>query len=105
MPLDFFLDPLRGRTRLWRVFWLYGIVVSACYIAIADALLPGPSIANRFVGLGALMVALYQSAALWRCAYNSPSPFVARIVRTAVAVGLIVLPLFIYSVIENGFSS
>lgn len=105
MSLECFLDPLRGRTRLWRVFWLYGIVVSACYIAISDALLPGPSIAKRFAGLGALMVALYQSAALWRCAYNSQSPFVARIVRTAVAVGLIVLLFFVYSVIENGFSS
>jgi len=51
------------------------------------------------------MVALYQSAAFWRCAYNNPSPFVARIVRTTVAVGLILSPLFIYSVIENGFSS
>lgn len=60
---------------------------------------------NRLVGLGALLVTLYQLAALWRCAHNSPSPFVARIVRTAVAIGFMLTPLFIYFVIEKGVSA
>jgi hypothetical protein len=79
-------------------------VVSACYTAIGDVFLHRSTITSRFVGLGALILALYQLAALWQCAYNNPSPFVARIIRTAVAVGVVVAPLLIYTVMEHGLS-
>ena len=105
MLSDFLLDPLRGRTRLWRVFWLYGLVVNCCFYAICAVILPGSKFTNRLICLGALLLTLYQLVALWRCAYNGPSGFVARYVRLLVVMALIFMPWVYYSLFENGISS
>jgi hypothetical protein len=52
MPSEILMDPLRGRTRLWRVFWLYGFAANVCYSVIVAALLPGSAITIRLVVLG-----------------------------------------------------
>jgi predicted neutral ceramidase superfamily lipid hydrolase len=97
-----FLDPLRGRTRLWRVAF-YMFVANCCFSAIGAFFLAAPASTSeyRFFLLLGLIVGLYQLIALWQCAHNSPSPFLARLVRTAVAGSFILVPLFIYLLITN----
>jgi hypothetical protein len=98
-----FLDPLRGRTRLWRVVWLYMFVANGCFSAIGALFLAAPAStwAIRFFLFFGLVVGLYQLIALWQCAYNSPSPSLARLVRTVVAVSVLIVPLFIYLLITD----
>lgn len=100
---EFVLDPLRGRTRLWRVVWLYGFVGSGCFSAVGMFFLPASasnSAIRSFVSVG-LVLSLYGLVALWQCAYNNPSRFLARFVRTAVVLSFIFMPLFIYLLITD----
>lgn len=101
MLSEILLDPLRGRTRLWIVFWLYGLVANGCYGAIVAAFVPSSTFTIRLFVFGGLILGLYQLAALWQCAYNSTSRPLARLVRTAVAVSCICVPWFIYLLITN----
>lgn len=104
MLSEFFLNPLTGRTRLWKVFWLYGFLANGCYSAIVAAFLPGSTSTIRLIIFGGLILGLYQLAALWQCAYNSRSRPLGRFVRTAVAVSFISVPWFIYVLITNPFA-
>jgi len=53
-----------------------------------------------YMSLG-LAIGLLQSVILWRCAPNSRSAFVGRFVRTAVIVGLILVPVMLYLLFTN----
>jgi hypothetical protein len=101
MLSEVLLDPLRGRTRLWKVFWLYGFVANGCYSVMVVPFLPGSTFTIRVIVLGGLIMGLYQAAALWQCAYNSRSRSLGRLVRTAVAVSLMPVPWFIYVLIAR----
>lgn len=101
MISDFFLDPLLGRTRLWRVVWLYGFVITAGFVAIIEAIQGDSNVRPGYSFAAGLVLTLYQLAALWQCARNNPSPFLARFVRMTVIMGFILLPLIIYLVITD----
>lgn len=98
---SFLLDPLRGRTRLWKVAWLYGFGGSVLYGAIATPFMSGSEATTRFWTLAGVVLGVYQSAALWQCAYNGRSRFVGHLVRAAVVVSLLLVPLFAYWAIAN----
>jgi hypothetical protein len=103
MISEFVLDPLRGRTRLWRVVWLYGFVAGACLSTARMFFLPAPasnSAIRSFASAG-LLLSVYELIASWQCAYNNPSRFLARLVRTAVILSFISMPLFIYLLIVD----
>ena len=101
MLSEFVLDPLRGRTRLWKVVWLYGLGGNLVYSAIIAPFFPGSTFTTRLCVLGGLILGLYQLAALWQCAYNGRSRFVARFVRASVVISLILVPLFVYLLIVD----
>lgn len=103
MLSEFVLDPLRGRTRLWRVLWLYIFVVGASLRVLELLLLPdpAPSSAVRLFSFAVLLVTVYQLIAIWRCANNNPSPFFARFVRLLAILGFLVIPLFVYLLIMD----
>lgn len=96
-----FLEPLQGRTQLWRVVLIYGLGVNC---ALSLAALPfqplQPTTLWLFLVIG-LIVGLYQMVALWQCAYNSRFRFFGSIVRTCIAASILTVPLFIYSFATN----
>lgn len=103
MLSEFILDPLRGRTRLWKVVWLYMFVASGCFSVLRILLLPAApsdSAIRSFVSVG-LVLSLYDLIALWQCAYNNPSRFLARFIRTTVVFSFITIPVFIYLLITD----
>jgi len=94
-------DPLRGKTSLGRAFWGYGLGVTVAYSIIGWLL--GPTklstvIAYTLIGLA---LGVLQSVILWRCAPNSRSAFLGRLVRIGVVVGLILVPLMVYVMISD----
>ena len=90
------LEPLQGRTQLWRVVLIYGFGVN-CVLSLAA--LPFQPLQSTtlwlFLAIG-LIVGLYQMFALWQCAYNSRFRPLGFIIRACVAVSILTVPLFIY---------
>jgi hypothetical protein len=90
-------DALKGKVSVARAFWVYGLGVSVVYSLLAGFI----DIENRpamvaYLLLG-LAVGVVQTVILWRSASNSPSKFLARMIRTALVVGLIILvPVTLY---------
>ena len=93
-------DPLSGKTSLSRAFWVYGLGGSIVYSVIALLLPESPLGFAVYVLLG-LAIGILQSVILWRCAPNSRSAFLGRLVRVSVVVGLILVPLVLYLLLTN----
>jgi hypothetical protein len=93
---DIILDPLRGRTPLWKVTWLYSFGGSIAYSALGMLIPSGSSATLRLFTIGGLVLTILQLVALWQCAYNCRSRFVGNFVRASVVVSFLLLPLAIY---------
>ena len=94
-------DPLRGKTSLGRAFWGYGLGVTVAYSILGWLLDPTTVTAIVVYTLIGLVLGILQSVILWRCAPNSRSAFLGRLVRATVVVGLILVPLMLYVLISN----
>jgi hypothetical protein len=94
--LQWLADALSGKASLSRAFWVYGFGVSVVYSLIGLFI----DIQNRLAIVVYLLVGavlgLLQTVILWRCAYNSRSRLVGRLVRTAVVFGLLVAVVMVY---------
>ena len=93
-------DPLTGKSSLGRAFWLYGLGVSLVY-SVIGLLFPETTAGFTAYVLLGLAIGILQSVILWRCAPNSRSAFVGRLVRAAVIVGLILVPIMLYLLFTN----
>jgi hypothetical protein len=80
---------LDGKVSLSRAFWGYGFGVSVAYSLIGLFIdLENPFADTIYLLIGGAL-GVVQTIILWRCAYNSRSKFLGRLVRTAVVFGLI----------------
>lgn len=89
-------DPLRGKTSLSKVFWLYGLLGSVLVSAIGLAFDPGNVFAMRCYTVFGLLFSVYVTIATYQCAGNCESKFLARLVRISAVISLVLLPLFAY---------
>ena len=92
----FLKEPLQGKTSLSRVIWLYGVLASILYSAIGLFLNPENQWAMRIYAIGGLLVTIYTIVATYRCAGNSRSPALARVVRILAIISLLLLPVLAY---------
>lgn len=92
----YILDPLCGRTPLWRVVWLQGFGASLLYALLGSAFVPATHAASAAYLIGGLLIGIVQSVMLWQCAYNSRSRATGHLVRTAVVIGAVLMPLALY---------
>jgi hypothetical protein len=94
-------DALSGKVSLARAFWVYGLGISVVYSLIGLLI----DIQNRPVVMIYLMVGLalgvLQTIILWRCAYNSRSSFLGRLVRIALVFGLIMVAVMLYVLLTD----
>jgi len=72
-------DPLRGKTSLNRVFWLYGVAGSAIYSVIGALFDVTNSLAMRIYVIGGLIFSIYVTVATYQCAGNCKSVLLARV--------------------------
>ena len=93
-------DPLTGKTSLGRAVWLYGLGGSLVYSVVGLLFPETPAGSTAYVMLG-LGIGILQSVILWRCAPNARSAFVRRSVRGGVILGLLLLPVVLYSLFTN----
>lgn len=89
-------DALSGKVSLARAFWLYGLGVSVGYSVIGAFIDLTHSVAVTIYVVLGLVLGVVQTVILWRSAKNSPSKFLARLVRILVIVGLLMIAVMIY---------
>jgi hypothetical protein len=94
-------DALSGKISLSRAFWLYGLGISVVYSVIGLFIdIQNPLGVTVYLLVGALLGVL-QTIILWRCAYNSRSRFLGRLVRTVMVFGLIMVVVMLYVLFTN----
>ncbi len=91
-------EPLRGKTPLWQVIWIYGFGASVIF-ALAQAIFAPRS----RLGIGlyfavGLVLGVLQSVMLWQCAYNSRHASYGHLLRFLVVLGALLTPLLLYFV-------
>jgi hypothetical protein len=93
---EFLQEPLQGKTSLSRVIWLYGIVGSLLFSAIELFLNPENQFVMRVYTVLGLFFGIYVTVATYRCAKNSKSLSLARLVRVCAVISLVLLPVLTY---------
>jgi FtsH-binding integral membrane protein len=94
-------DALNGRVSLARAFWIWGVGVSVAYALIGALIdVENPVALTVYLVVG-LALGILQTLILWRCASNSRSKVLGRVVRTVVILGLILVVLSLYVALTN----
>ena len=86
-------DALRGKLSLGRAFWLYGVGISVVYSLVGLLIDTQNLLVATVYLLFGIALGVLQTVVLWRCAYNSRSRFLGRLVRTAMVASLILLAI------------
>lgn len=89
-------DPMRGRTSLSKVVWVYGLLGSVVYGALELLVNPGDVFATRLYSMVGLLFSIYVTVAIYRCADNGSSKFCARAARVSAVLSLLLLPVIAY---------
>ena len=89
-------DPLRGKTSLTKVFWLYGVLGSILVSAIGLVIEPSNVFAMRVYTLFGLLFSVYVTIATYQCAGNCGSKSLAQFVRISAVISLVLLPVLAY---------
>ena len=93
---DFVKEPLRGKTSLSRVFWLYGVVGSLIFGAFELFLNPENQFVMRVYAILGLIFSIYVTVGIYRCADNCGSRWMARSARVGAVISLFLLPVLTY---------
>lgn len=94
-------DALSGKVSLSRAFWVYGVGMSVVYSALGLLIdLKSSFGVTVYLLLGALLGVL-QTIILWRCAYNSRSRSLGRLVRITMVFGLILVAVMLCVLVTN----
>lgn len=89
-------DPLRGRTSLSRVVWVYGLLGSVVYSALGVLVDSGNAYVMHLYSVIGLVFSAYVTVATYRCADNGSSKFWARMARLSAILSLLLLPVIAY---------
>jgi hypothetical protein len=101
---DFVKDPLRGKTSLSKVFWLYGVFGSLLFGAIELFLNPENQFVMRVYTILGLIFSIYVTVGTYRCADNCRSPWIARSARVGAIITLFLLPVLTYFELTGALS-
>jgi hypothetical protein len=93
---SFFEDPLRGKTSLSSVIWLYGILGSVIYGAIGLLFDVGNERAMQAYTILGLLYSIYVTVATYQSAVTCKSAGMRRLVRVCAVLSLLLLPLLAY---------
>jgi hypothetical protein len=93
---DFVKEPLRGKTSLSKVFWLYGILGSLIFGSLELFLNPENQFVMRVYTILGLIFSVYVTVGIYRCADNCRSRWAARSARVGAIITLLLLPVLTY---------
>ena len=93
---DFVKEPLRGKTSLSKVFWLYGVLGSLLFGSLELFLNPENQFVMKAYTIVGLIYSVYVTIGVYRCAHNSRSRWMARSARIGAIITLVLLPVLTY---------
>ena len=93
---SFLSEPLRGKTSLSKVFWLYGLLGSILVSALGLAVDPANEPATRIYIAFELLFSVYVTVATYQCASNCGSRILARLARISAVFSLVMLSVLAY---------
>ena len=94
-------DALSGKLPLARAFWIYGVGVSVVYYLSGLLIdIHSPLGVGVYLLIGAALGVL-QTIILWRCANNSRSRLLGRLLRIGMVLGLVMAAVMIYVLLTN----
>jgi hypothetical protein len=93
---DFVKEPLRGKTSLSKVFWLYGILGSLLFGSLELFLNPENQFVMKVYAILGFLFSVYVTIGIYRCADNSRSRWMARSARIGAIITLLLLPVLTY---------
>src|SRR6202163_1283369 len=93
---DALTEPLRGKTSLWKVIWIYGFGASVIYTLLGWIFAPETPFGITLYFLFGLALGVLQSVMLWQSAYNSRVPAGGRLLRGVGVRGLLMVALMLY---------
>ncbi len=96
-------DPVRGKTSLAKVFWLYGLLGSILVSAIGMVFDSSNVFAMRAYTVFGLLFSVYVTIATYQCAGNCGSKFLAQLVRISAVISLVALPVLAYLEFTGAF--
>ena len=94
-------DALSGKASLAHAVWVWGVGGSVAYSLIGALIDVESRLALGVYLVVGLALGVLQTLILWRCASNSRSKVLGRVVRAVVIFGLILLVLSLYVVLSN----
>lgn len=89
-------DPLRGRTSFSAAVWGYGLFGSVIYSALGLFVGPGGTSALRIYSIGGFLYSLYSTVAVYQCARNARSRFVAVLARVSAVLFVVLILVAAY---------
>ena len=101
---NFLADPIKGKTSLWRVVWLYSLVGGVVVTVLEAAVFPGGEASVKLLAVLDLIYSTYVTIATYRCAGNGTSPAVARIARICAVISLILMPFATYLMLTESLT-
>jgi hypothetical protein len=96
-------DPLVGRSSLSAAVWGYGLLGSLIYSVLGMGLDAGDTRALHLYAIGGFLYSVYATIAVYQCAYNSRSRWIAQLARISAILSLILLLMFIYLYATGAF--
>jgi len=90
------LDPLRGKTSLGTVVWVYGLLGCLVYGLFGLLVDPGNAPLLWAYEIIGVLYTIYVTVATYRCAGNCGSRLLAWLARMSAVLSLIALPLIAY---------
>ena len=101
--MEFVTDSLKGREPLWRVFWLYAVVVGLVLTVVFDTVIDRlGTIGWTLVVAPSALWGLWILIALWQCAFQTEWRGWAYLARTAVILIVIVVVVETASIFSGG---
>ncbi|MCP5362049.1 MAG: hypothetical protein H6908_05395 [Hyphomicrobiales bacterium] len=86
-----------GQERLWKVFWIYGVVVGLVIGFLAGILVltlfGAEYVPGRIINFVILPYKIWIWVALWRCAFNTNWKILGYVVRVMIALDVIGMTL------------
>ena len=101
---DFVKEPIRGKTSLSKVFWLYGVLGSLVFGSLELFLNPENQFVMKVYTILGLVYSVYATIGIYRCAGNSRSPWMARSARLGAIITLLLLPVLTYLDLSGALS-
>jgi len=96
-------DPLVGRTSLGAAVWGYGLLGSLLYSAFGLFVDTSSPRTLRLYTIGGFVYSLYATVALYQCAHNARSRWVALLARVSAILSLVLLLLVAYLYATGAF--